>query len=348
MTGHGSDSDTRAVNAPRAEITLGHSELRIFPIGLGCMGMSQFYGEADSHQSVETIRAAIDLGVNFFDTSDIYGAAQAFYGQVGPGFGHNEELLGRAIRGRRDGLVLGTKFGGKLSAAGRVVFDGSAEYVARACEASLRRLGTDHIDVYYYHRLDPTVPIEETVGAMAELVKQGKVRAIGLSEMEPDILRRAAAVHPISALQSEYSLWERRIEAEILPTCRELNITLVPYSPLGRAALTGRLSAGTTFPDDDFRSTIPRFSGENLDHNLRLVQGLAASAHEKGCTPGQIALAWLLAQPHDVAPIPGTKHKSYVTENAAASAVALSADDIAALNEMFDPSLLQGARYAES
>ena len=231
-----------------ARITLGHTDISIRPIGLGCMGMSQFYGDADEEESVATIHAAIDAGIDFFDTSDIYGAASAATGQPQKGFGHNEELLGRAAHGLRDRVVLATKFGARLSPEGGVVYDGRPEYVAAACEASLRRLGVDHIDLYYIHRLDPTVPIEDTVGAMADLVTAGKVRAIGLSAVGPDLLRRAAAVAPISALQSEYSLWAREVEQEVLPTCRELGITFVPYSPLGRAALPAASPAAPRSP----------------------------------------------------------------------------------------------------
>jgi aryl-alcohol dehydrogenase-like predicted oxidoreductase len=329
----------------RATVVLGHSDMRIRPIGLGCMGMSQFYGAADPAESVRTIRAALDLGVDFLDTSDIYGAATAAPGQANLGFGHNENLLRTALAGRRDDVVLGTKFSARPTPDG-VVFDGRPEYVAEACDASLRRLGTDRIDLYYYHRLDPKVPIEDTVGAMAELVVAGKVRAIGLSNVEADIIRRAAAVHPVSALQSEYSLWERGVEADVLPACRQLGITLVPYSPLGRAMLTGRITSGTSFGEADFRSTVPKFQGENFDHNLRLVEQLRKFAAEKGYTPGQVALAWLLAQPLDVAPIPGTKRIAYVRENSQATGVPLSADDVALLSAMFDPALVKGERYA--
>jgi aryl-alcohol dehydrogenase-like predicted oxidoreductase len=330
-------------SAGLARITLGHSDLRIRPIGLGCMGMSQSYGDIDPTEAVATIRTAVDLGVEFLDTSDIYGVGGPD-GARGKGFGHNEELIGRALEGRRAEVVLATKFGARLSPDGSHVFDGRPEYVAQACEASLRRLGTDHIDLYYVHRLDPRVPVEETVGAMAELVTAGKVRALGLSEVGPDILRRASAVHPISALQSEYSLWERGLEAEVIPACKQLGITLVPYGPLGRAMLTGRIARDTTFAADDYRSTVPKFQGENLDHNLALVESLRAFSDAKGHTPGQVALAWLLAQPLDVAPIPGTKRPRYVSENLAATGVPLSADEVALLAAMFDPELISGGR----
>ncbi|GII51978.1 oxidoreductase [Planotetraspora thailandica] len=328
-----------------ARITLGHSDISIRPIGLGCMGMSQFYGDADEEESVATIHAAIDAGIDFFDTSDIYGAAGAATGRPQKGFGHNEELLGRAVRGVRDEVVLATKFGARLAPEGGVALDGRPEYVAAACDASLRRLGVDHIDLYYIHRLDPTVPIEDTVGAMAALVAAGKVRAIGLSAVGPDLLHRAAAVTPVSALQSEYSLWAREVEQEVLPTCRELGITFVPYSPLGRAALAGRFTSGTSFSGDDFRSTLPKFQEENFAENLRLIEGLKAFADERGHAPGQIALAWLLAQPYDIAPIPGTKRAAYARQNAAATAVPLSADDLAFLSGLFDPALVRGGQY---
>ncbi|MEU8177395.1 aldo/keto reductase [Microbispora hainanensis] len=330
-----------------ARITLGHTGISVRPIGLGCMGMSQFYGDADEEESVATIHAAIDAGIDFFDTSDIYGAAGAATGQPQKGFGHNEELLGRAVRGLRDRVVLATKFGARPSKEGGVVYDGRPEYVAAACDASLRRLGVDHIDLYYIHRLDPTVPIEDTVGAMTDLVTTGKVRAIGLSSVGPDILHRAAAVAPISALQSEYSLWAREVEQEVLPTCRELGITFVPYTPLGRAALAGRFTSGTSFSGDDFRSTLPKFQKENFAENLRLIEGLKAFADERGHAPGQVALAWLLAQPYDIAPIPGTKRAAYARQNAAATAVPLSADDLAFLSGLFDPALVRGGQYGE-
>ncbi|QUQ67556.1 aldo/keto reductase [Kutzneria sp. CA-103260] len=326
-----------------AHITLGHTDIAVRPIGLGCMGMSQFYGDADEQESIAAVHAAIDAGIDHFDTSDIYGAASGVRSRNG--FGHNEELLGRAVRGRRDQVVLATKFGTRPHPEDGVVFDGRPEYVAQACEASLRRLGVDHVDLYYQHRYDPSVPIEDTVGAMAELVEAGKVRAVGLSNVQPDILRRAAATAPISALQSEYSLWSREVEREVLPVCRELGITFVPYSPLGRAALAGRFTADSAFDGDDFRATLPKFEAANFAHNLRLVEGLKAFADERGHAPGQVALAWLLAQPYDIAPIPGTKRAKYAVENAAATAVPLSADDIAFLAELFDPAQVRGEQY---
>lgn len=327
--------------------TLGHSELTVHPIGLGCMGMSQSYGDADDNESVATIRTALELGVDFLDTSDVYGASDITFGVPIRGFGHNERLIGGAIAGHRDEVVLATKFAAKINASENgIAIDGRPEYVRTACEASLRRLGTDVIDLYYYHRLDPSVPIEETVGAMAELVAAGKVRAIGLSEVSPDQLRRAHATHPITALQSEYSLWERHVEEGITSTCRELGITLVPYSPLGRSALTGSVKTGSTFAAGDFRATNPRFSAENLAVNLEPVEQLKAIAAEKGCSPGQLALAWLLAQPLDVVPIPGTKRIPFVRENIAATDVAISADEIALLAGIFTPGRVAGERYA--
>ncbi|WFE53194.1 aldo/keto reductase [Micromonospora sp. WMMD1155] len=331
-----------------ARVRLGGSPLSVRPIGLGLMGMSQFYGAADDDTSIGTIRAAVDIGVDFFDTSDYYGASSARPGAPVAGFGHNERLLGRALSGgRRDKVVLATKFSARPTAEGRSYFDGRPEYVRQAVEASLRRLDTDTIDLYYYHRLDPSVPIEDTIGAMGELISAGKVRAIGISEVSPDILRRAAATHPIAALQSEYSLWERGVETEVLPECRRLGITLVPYSPLGRGMLAGRFGPGTTFDDRDFRSTLPKFQGDNLASNATLVETLSAFASARGHTPGQVALAWLLAQPHDVAPIPGAKHIDYVRQNAAATSVPLSRDDVMYLGGVFAPTRVRGDRYGD-
>jgi aryl-alcohol dehydrogenase-like predicted oxidoreductase len=327
----------------RAKITLGHSDIEMRPIGLGCMGMSQSYGDADRAGSIATIRAAIDLGAGMLDTSDIYGAAQR--GRGPEWFGHNEALIAEAIEGRRDEVVLATKFAARPSSR-ETSIDGRASYVAEACDASLKRLKTDYIDLYYYHRLDPNTPIEETVAAMGELVKAGKVRAIGLSEVSAELLRRAAAVHPISALQSEYSLWEREVEKSVIPACRALGITLVPYSPLGRALLAGTISSSTTYDEGDFRANLPRFAGENLDNNLRLVDALKAFSAARGATPGQIALAWLLAQPIDNVPIPGTRRVAYLGQNLAATSVPLSADDVAELSALFDPKAILGDRYA--
>ncbi|MHA3024717.1 aldo/keto reductase [Mycobacterium sp. BMJ-28] len=334
------------MNDDKARVRLGHTDLTVRPIGLGCMGMSQFYGDSDDRGSIRTIRAAIELGVDFLDTSDVYGGSDIGTATNSRGFGHNEQLIGTALQGRWDRVVLATKFGAKINdTRDGVTIDGRPVYVAAACEASLRRLGTDVIDLYYYHRLDRTVPIEDTVGAMAELVEAGKVRALGLSEVGPDLIRRAHAVHPISALQSEYSLWERSVEAEITATCRELGVTLVPYCPLGRSALTGALKAGDTFDANDFRHSNPRFSNGNLATNLEPVTALAELASEKNCTAGQLALAWLLAQPLDVVPIPGTRRVAHVRENFAATAVAVSADEIAYLNAVFAPGRVVGERY---
>ncbi|MFE7506969.1 aldo/keto reductase [Promicromonospora sp. NPDC057488] len=331
--------------ARTARTRLGASGISVRPVGLGLMGMSQFYGAADPDASVATIRDAIELGVELFDTSDYYGASSATPGRPVAGFGHNERLLGRALQGRRDRAVVATKFSARPTPEGRSTFDGRPEYVRAACEASLKRLGTEWIDLYYYHRLDPAVPVEDTVGAMAELVAEGKVRAIGLSEVAPDVLRRAHAVHPVSALQSEYSLWERGIEAEVLPECRRLGVTLVPYSPLGRGMLTGAFGRVPEFGQDDFRSTLPKFRGENFDHNRRLVDELERFAASAGATPGQIALAWLLARHHDVVPVPGSRRVERVRENLAATSVRLSADDTAHLDALFDPAHVKGGRY---
>ncbi len=313
------------------------------------MGMSQSYGDADDGESTRTINAALDMGVDLLDTSDVYGAADITWGVPIRGFGHNERLIGAAIGSRRDEVVLATKFAAKINDDHTgIAIDGRPEYVRSACEASLRRLGTEVIDLYYYHRLDPNVAIEETVGAMSELVDAGKVRAIGLSEVGPGLIRRAHAVHPITALQSEYSLWERSVEDGITDVCRELGITLVPYSPLGRSALTGALKADATFAAGDLRGTNPRFSGDNLRSNLEPVEFLKAMADEKGCSAGQLALAWLLAQPLDIAPIPGTKRAMYVRENVMATDVAISADEIAYLADVFTPANIVGDRYAEA
>jgi aryl-alcohol dehydrogenase-like predicted oxidoreductase len=298
------------------------------------MGMSFAYGTPDHDEAVATIERAVDLGVTFFDTADMYG------------FGHNEELVGKALASRRDEVVLATKFGIHLDpddpGARRV--RGDADYVRRACDASLGRLGLDHIDLYYQHRPDVTVPIEETVGAMAELVDAGKVRHLGLSEASVDTIRRAAAVHPIAALQTEWSLFSRDIEDEIVPLCRELGIGLVPYSPLGRGLLTGAVASLDDLQDDDFRRTQPRFQGDNLDHNLAAVAVVQDIAAAHGATAGQVALAWLAAQGDDVVPIPGTKRRTYLEENVAALDLTLSADDLARLDGLTSA----GERYAQA
>jgi aryl-alcohol dehydrogenase-like predicted oxidoreductase len=304
--------------------TLGQTGPTVSAQGLGCMGMSFAYGAPDADESVATIARALELGVTFFDTADMYG------------FGHNEELVGKALAPHRDEVVLATKFGIYLNPddpSGRGV-RGDAEYVRQACDASLGRLGTDHIDLYYQHRPDVTVPIEETVGAMAELVEAGKVRHLGLSEASADTIRRAAAVHPIAALQSEWSIFSRDIEDEIVPACREHGVGLVPYSPLGRGLLTGTVGSLDQLSDDDFRRSVPRFQGENLDHNLALVAVVREIAEAHGVTPGQVALAWLAAQGDDVVPIPGTKRRTYLEENVGAAEVTLTPDDLARLDDL--------------
>jgi aryl-alcohol dehydrogenase-like predicted oxidoreductase len=300
------------------------------------MGMSEFYGPGDETESIATIHRALELGVTFLDTADMYGPYV------------NEELVGRAIAGRRDQVVLATKFGivRTEDPAVRSV-RGDPEYVRSACEASLGRLGVDHIDLYYQHRSDPGVPIEETVGAMAELVGEGKVRHLGLSEAAPDTLRRACAVHPITALQSEWSLWSRDIEAEVVPTARELGIGIVAYSPLGRGFLTGQMTSPDDFPDGDFRKFLPRFRGDNFARNLDLVDRVRDLASVKGCTAGQLALAWVLARGDDVVPIPGTKRRSYLEENVSAADVELDDVDLASLDGVFPPDQSYGDRYPD-
>jgi aryl-alcohol dehydrogenase-like predicted oxidoreductase len=316
---------------------LGTEGLEVSEQGLGCMGMSEFYGEQDEQEALATIARALELGVTLLDTADMYGPFT------------NEELVGRAVRDRRGDVVLATKFGNVRSEDGGFHgVRGDPDYVREACEASLRRLGVEEIDLYYQHRVDPQVDIEETVGAMAELVEQGKVRYLGLSEAAPETIRRAHAVHPISALQTEYSLWERGLEAEILPTVRALGIGVVPYSPLGRGLLTGRYASAEDFGAEDSRpERFPRFQGENLDRNLALVERVKELAGEKGVAPGQLALAWVLAQGDDVVPIPGTKRRRYLEENVAASDVELSDDDLARLEEVFPVGAAAGDRYAD-
>ena len=314
---------------------LGRSGRDISAIGLGCMGMSEFYGPTDDEQSLDTLAAALDLGIDFLDTADAYG------------IGRNEELVGRFLKGRRDRVVLATKFGIVRDAkTGSRRVDNSPTYVRQACDASLKRLGIETIDLYYSHRRDPAVPVEDMVGAMAELVAAGKVRYLGLSEVSPATLRRAHAVHPITALQSEYSLWSREPEKEILATCRELGITFVAYSPLGRAFLTGKIESPESLAPDDFRRSNPRFAAEAFARNKKLADSLAAFAKKKGATSAQIALAWILnKQPH-VVPIPGTRRRNYLTENAAAADIALTPADIAALDALFPPQAATGERYA--
>ncbi len=315
--------------------TLGRDGLVVPAMGLGCMGMSQSYGPADREESIATIHRALDLGVTFLDTSDVYGS------------GHNEELVGEAIAGRRDEVQLATKFS-LAHVDGGMRINGRPENVRACAEASLRRLGVDVIDLYYQHRVDPAVPIEDTVGAMAELVDQGKVRHLGLSEASAASIRRAVAVHPIAALQSEWSLWTRDLEEEVLPVARELGVAVVPFSPLGRGFLTGAIRSPDDFADDDFRRNQPRFQGTAFAANLLLVEAVRELAEEKGATPGQLALAWVMAQGDDVVPIPGTKRRSYLEENVGAAAVRLSTDDLARLEAIAAPGAAEGSRYADA
>jgi aryl-alcohol dehydrogenase-like predicted oxidoreductase len=310
-------------------------DLTVSALGLGCMGMSEFYGETDESESIRTIQRALELGITHLDSADMYGR------------GHNEELVGRAIAGRRDEVVLATKFANRRE-DGRRWIDNSPEWIHQACDDSLRRLGVEHIDLYYMHRRDPAVPIAESVGAMAELVREGKVRHLGLSEVSADTLREACAVHPIAALQSEWSLFTRGIEREIVPAARALGVGIVPYAPIGRGLLAGALTSPDDLSEDDFRRRHPRFSGENLDHNLQLVARVRDMAAEVGCTPVQLALAWVLARGDDVAPIPGTKHVEYLEENAGAVDVRLTDDQLRALDELFPPGVVAGERYAEA
>jgi aryl-alcohol dehydrogenase-like predicted oxidoreductase len=316
---------------------LGTQGLRVSALGLGCMGMSDFYGPSDEAESIATLHRALELGVTFLDTADMYGPFK------------NEELLGRALRGHRDRVVLATKFGNRRGPDGAFLgVCGTPEYVRQACDASLKRLGVETIDLYYQHRVDPAVPIEETVGAMAELVKAGKVRYLGLSEAGAKTLRRAHAVHPISALQTEYSLWTRDPEPEILPTLRELGIGFVAYSPLGRGFLTGRIHSADELAANDWRRMNPRFQGENLQKNLALVERVEALAKAKGITAAQLALAWLLAQGKDVVPIPGTRRRARLEENVAAAAVMLTPAELARLDEAAPPGAAAGTRYPEA
>jgi aryl-alcohol dehydrogenase-like predicted oxidoreductase len=316
---------------------LGRAGLEVPAVGLGCMGMSDFYGGRDEAEAVATIHRAIELGVTFLDTADMYGV------------GRNEELVGRAIKGRRDQVVLATKFGNVRAPDGTPLgVNGRPDYVRSACEASLRRLGVEAIDLYYQHRVDPGTPIEETAGAMADLIRQGKVRHLGLSEAAPATIRRAHAVHPIAALQTEYSLWSREPEAEILPTVRELGIGFVAYSPLGRGFLTGQIRTPDDLDPDDWRRQSPRFQGENFQRNLDLVARIDSLARRKGCTPGQLALAWVLARGEDIVPIPGTKRRRYLEENVAAADLVLTRDELAAIEEAIPSGAAAGARYAEA
>ena len=315
---------------------LGHSPLTVSVLGLGCMSMSGTYGKSDDAQSIAVIHRALDLGVNLLDSADMYG------------WGHNEELIGRALKGQRGRAVLATKFGQVRGADGANLVDGRPAHVVQACDASLRRLGADEIDLYYQHRVDPKVSIEETVGAMSRLVERGKVRSLGLSEAAPATIRRAHSVHPISAVQLEYSLLYRQPAEEALETCRELGITLVAYSPLGRGLLSGRIQSAAEIPEDDRKRQHPRFQGESFEHNRRLVGRIEAIAREKGSTPSQLALAWLLAQGTDVVPIPGTKRAAYLEENVGALGVRLSPEDIARIDEAMPPGSAKGGRYPDA
>jgi len=314
---------------------LGQQGLEVSALGLGCMGMSQSYGAADEAESIATIHRALDLGVTFFDTAEVYGPFT------------NEDLVGRALAGRRHEVVIATKFGFRIVEGKSAGVDSRPEHIRKVAEASLRRLKTDSIDLYYQHRVDPAVPIEDVVGAMADLVREGKVRFLGLSEAGEETIRRAHAVHPISALQSEYSLWERNLEPRIIPLLRELGIGLVPFSPLGRGFLTGTAKRGEEYPEDDFRRGDPRFAGENFDANMRAAATVRELAKRKGATPAQVALAWLLHKGDGIVPIPGTKRRRYLEENVGAAALTLSPAEVSELDSALAPEKVAGPRYNE-
>ena len=316
---------------------LGRQGLEVSAIGLGCMGMSQSYGTPDDEESIRTIHRALDLGVTYFDTAEVYGPFT------------NEKLLGRALKGRRDGVVVATKFGFRIGDDGKQIgTDSRPEHIREVVDASLGRLGLDHIDLLYQHRIDPAVPVEEVVGAVSRLIEAGKVRFVGLSEAGASNIRRAHATHPVSVLQSEYSLWERNLEEEIIPLLRELGIGLTPFSPLGRGFLTGAVRRAEDYPEGDYRRNDPRYKGENFDRNVAAAGRVNAVAQAKGAKPGQIALAWLLAKGDDIAPIPGTKRRTYLDENVAAADIRLAPDEVAALDAALPPGSIAGPRYTDA